>query len=42
VTGFVRGPFQLEFELAPGQTTATFSDTSSSLQVTATVTRVNP
>jgi len=42
VSNLVQGPNELEFALAPGQTSATLSQDEGNLQLTATITRVNP
>ncbi len=42
VGNFVSGPFPIDFDLADGQTSATYSESSGSLDLSATITRVAP
>ncbi len=42
MNNFVQGPFPIDFELAPGQTSATVSDSSDTTEISATITRVAP
>ena len=42
INNFIGGPFPVEFELAPGQTSSTSSESDDSSSITATITRVAP
>ena len=42
VNNFIQGPFPIDFDLAPGQTSATISESDDSTEISATITRIAP
>lgn len=42
INGFVKGPYDLPFTVAPGQTSATLSDSGEGYSFSATITRIKP
>lgn len=42
VNNFIQGPFPIDFDLADGQTSATYSESDDSLDISATITRIAP
>ena len=42
INSFIQGPFPVDFEVAPGQTSATISESDDSSSISATITRVAP
>jgi len=42
VNSFIAGPFPIDFDLADGQTSATYSESDDTMDISATIARVAP